>query len=437
MSYSFMNQRSLSLVSLLLLAASLPALLRAQETTGIEDERMQELAKHVDEQWIGPKNKATVGFRVLNSGGTVTFGNLGTVPAKFVPPASDGAVNRVYDDGYVLADRPRTDEVDSNGNQTSTPGGRYPIYANITNTDGTITKVQIGEGLGYEAGLSREWKLYSQYQLDARPGYVALTNYSTTSEGGSFSEESDMAAGVEMEYTRVFGRISRRIQWGVTTGITLNSISSKASGAVTSTLNSHTDYYGIHGTLGTVPVTGLGGPSGAPYYPPGATDPITPSGLETTVPLNQTPDSASTDNSVAGGATVNGRWDVKGAYFMMKLGPSLRIQFSDHWEMTASAGFAGAYAGTTYTVVETFSVATLPTALSAGVQDPQQSNETGFLTGYYADLTIEWAANERTGLFGGVTAQQLSSYEQKVGDRTALIDLGTAVGVRGGVSIKF
>lgn len=435
MSHFFMNKRSLPLASILLLA-SLPALLPAQETTGIEDERMQEIARRQDEEWIGPKNKTSVGFRVLNQGGTVSFGNLGTVPAKFVPPASEGAVNRVYDNGYVLADRPRVDEVDSSGNQTSTPGGRYPIYATVTNTDGTTTKVQVGEGLGYESGLSREWKLYTQAQLDARPGYVAYTNYSTTSEGGSFSEETGMVAGVELEYTRTFGRISRRIQWGLTTGITLNSINGQASGAVTSTLNSHTDYYAIDGgSLGTVPEGGLGGPSGAPYVVDGVI--ISPSGLETTIPLNQTPDANSTNNSVAGGATVNGRWTVKGAYFMMKVGPSIRAQFSDRWEMTASAGFAGAYAGTTYTAAETFTVASLPTSQTAGVPTPQQSSETAFLSGYYADLTIEWAANERTNLFGGLTAQQLSSYEQKVAERTALIDLGTAVGVRGGISIKF
>jgi len=240
---------------------------------------------------------------------------------------------------------------------------------------------------------------------------------------------------VEMEYSRNLGRITRRIQWGITTGLTLNSISSQTSGSVIATLNSHTDYYGIHGTLGEFPEGGHGGPTGVPYIVDGVI--VSPAGMETTVPVSQTPDAVSTDNSVAGGATVNGRWTVKGAYFMMKLGPSIRAQFNDRWEMTASAGFAGAYAGSTYTSAETFTVEGLPEGQLPGVQDILQSEETAFLTGYYADLTIEWAANDRTGLFGGVTAQQLSDYEQKLGDRTARIDLGTAVGIRGGITIKF
>lgn len=426
-----MNQRSLSFLSVLFLA-SVPVLLPAQETTGMEDERMQELAKYNEQEWAGPKNRANVGFRLLSSGGTISYGNLGGVPAKTVAPASEGAVDRVYDNGYVLADQPRAEEVDADGNQISTPGGRYPIYTTLS--DGT--KIQVGEGLGYEVGSSREWREYTQAQIDARPGYVAMTNYSTTSEGGHFSDETEMAAGVEMEYARNFGRLSRRIQWGLVTGITLNSISSQTSGSVTSTLNSHTDYYALHGTLpATFPVGGHGGPTGIPYIVDGVI--INDSGLETTVPVSQTPDGGSDDNAVAGGATVNGRWTVKGAYFMLKLGPSIRAQFNDRWEMTASAGFAGAYAGSTYTSAETFSVEGLPEGQIPGVQDVVQSEKTAFLTGYFADLTIEWAANDRTGIFGGVTAQQLSNYEQTLGERIARVDLGTAVGIRGGITIKF
>src|SRR5688572_5677270 len=239
-----MNQRSLSFLPVLFLAC-VPAVLWAQETTGIEDERMQELARYNEQEWSGPKNRANIGFRLLNSGGTISYGNLGSIPAKTVAPASDGAVDRVYDNGYVAADGPRGNEVDADGNQISIPGGRYPIY--LTSSDGT--KIQVGEGLGYEAGYSREWHEYTQAQLDARPGYVAMTNYSTTSEGGHFSDETEMAAGVEMEYARNLGRISRRIQWGFVTGLTLNSINSQSSGSVLATLNSRTDYYQIKGTL--------------------------------------------------------------------------------------------------------------------------------------------------------------------------------------------
>jgi len=40
-------------------------------------------------------------------------------------------------------------------------------------------------------------------------------------------------------------------------------------------------------------------------------------------------------------------------------------------------------------------------------------------------------------LFGGITAQKFDGYDQTVGARTARIDLGSTVGIRGGISVKF
>lgn len=67
----------------------------------------------------------------------------------------------------------------------------------------------------------------------------------------------------------------------------------------------------------------------------------------------------------------------------------------------------------------------------------EQNSESKFLPGYYADVNVEWRANQTTGLFGGVSVQQLGDYDQTVGGRTAKIDLGNAVGIRGGISIRF
>jgi hypothetical protein len=427
-----MTKRSLQVASLLLLA-TIPALLPAQETTGMEEERMKALTERnaEQEQWFGPRNKISVGFRFLTSGGRVDFGKLGTVPAKFIAPASEGATTRVYDNGYVDLDATRTDEIDSTGKQTSTPGGRYATF--VKNTDGT-TGEQNGDYVSYTPGQSRYWLETTEAQLTAKPGYVAMTTYSTTSEGGHFSDKPGASAGVELQFSRDLGRISRRIQWGFTTGIALNGINSKTAGEVTSTLNSQTDYYAI---IGGVNLTGgaVSAPSYTDYTNP-TSNTIYTGAKETTVPLADTPSSSDT-GTVAGGALVKGNWQVRGAYFMMKVGPSFRTQFNDRLELSGSAGFAGAYTGTTYTATETFTVDGLLASQTAGDQTPQSSSATKFLMGYYADLTLEWAANENTGLFGGITAQQLADYTQTVDARTAHIDLGSTVGVRGGISIKF
>lgn len=446
-----MTQRSLQVATLLLLASA-PTFLAAQET-GMEEERMKALqARQAEaEKWFGPRNKVSVGFRFLTSGGQVNFGNLGAVPAKFIAEASEGAVNRVYDDGAVLRDALRPMELDAAGNPLSSPGERFATYA--ANADGTRGE-QNGDYLSYTPGQTRSWEEGTEEQLTRRPGYVAFTAYSTTSEGGHFTDKPGASAGVELQFSRDLGRLSRRIQWGFTTGIALNGINAKTSGSVTSTLNARTDYYAV---------IGGGQLTGAPISAPSSTSYMNPdsgnfydASLETTTPLSQAPVDTETTHT-AGGATVDGRWQIRGAYFMVKVGPSFRTQFNDYLELSGSAGFAGAYVGTTYTATESFTVpgvldyskgssvinddgtvtTTYPVKTDVGVPDPQSSLATKFLTGYYADLTLEWSANETTGIFGGISAQQLKAYTQTVSDRTARIDLGSTVGIRGGVSIRF
>jgi hypothetical protein len=115
----------------------------------------------------------------------------------------------------------------------------------------------------------------------------------------------------------------------------------------------------------------------------------------------------------------------------------VRAQITSRLGVSASIGVAGAYAGSTYTAFESL---TLPTedAEVISTNDSLEQNKTAkFLSGYYADFNLEWAATERTGLFGGISAQQLGDYDQTLNGRTAHIDLGNSVGIRGGVSIRF
>ncbi len=78
----------------------------------------------------------------------------------------------------------------------------------------------------------------------------------------------------------------------------------------------------------------------------------------------------------------------------------------------------------------------MPDAASPITEDVS-SSDAKLLGGFYADVNVDWVATERTGLFAGVTMQQLGSYEQEVGGRTAKIDFGSAAGIRGGLSYKF
>lgn len=439
----------------------------AQEISAKEEERLRALQKS-GEEWYAQKNKVTVGVRLLNSGGRVDFRNLGSVAAKTVADITKSNVTRVYDTGTVTADGLRAEERDSNGNQTTTPGGRYQTIGtftvNDTDADGNVigsheVTAVTGDFVSYTPGFTRYWSVETPGQLQV-PGFVPFTNYSTQSEGGQFRKKQGTTMGVELQYARELGRLSRHIRWGLNTGVVLNSINSKTAGSVTSTLLAHTDYYEAAGSL----PTGVTGQFSTPTYGPLYDDAgklLSESGYETTVPIrDHALPSDSTDDVQPGGATVKGRWQVKGAYLMFKVGPSVSAQLTENLALSGSAGFAGAYAGTTFTATESFTVAGLydysavpttetdadgntvsiyPLSEKVGVPDPQSNTRAKFLAGYYADLTLEWAANDTTSLFGGFTAQKLGAYSQRLPltGQLAHIDLGSAVGLRGGISIKF
>jgi hypothetical protein len=469
MPFRFMTLRfSLRKLATTTVLLAMPAMLLAQEMSSSEEERLQRLMSDAALFYV-PNNRVSIGFRKLSSGGKVTFGNLGNVPFEItVPAASEGEVARTYNNGYVAKDALRTDESevikDDDGNvietiQKSTPGGRYATYTTSyrirrdANGDPVLDEngeqlydeftVQTGESLAYTPGQTRVWAYGSASQVTADGTHIAMSTYQATPNGHGFIKDADSSSGVEFQYVRTLSKPTARLQWGVLTGIALNGINSKNAGSVLATLHTRTDYYSLLGK--TAPTAPYAGPSFENYYDPATGELIThpdtganmsENTLENTVPIATTPD-GHTETTTPDGVEVQGVWQVKGAYFMVRLGPSVRTNLTTRLGLNASLGVAGAYAGTTYSVSERFVVPGLTDTYVGNSSGIAESRATKFLSGYYADLNLEWAANERTGLFTGVTAQKFEAYDQEVGGRTARIDLGSTVGIRGGVSIRF
>ncbi len=440
MSFYNMTLRSLQTATLFALIA-LPVFLSAQGLSANEEERLEALARSASEIYT-PQTNVTVGFRVLTSGAKVHFGKLGSVPlSRDIAAASAGAVKRAYDNGTVNVDMVRDDETATN--TINLGGGRYQTSINGTDAgpdavlgtaDDITTNTVIGNLLSYAAGLTRDWSFGSMAQTTLKPGYIAFSTYSASTDGGFRDAKQGVNAGVEIQYSRKLGKISKRTEWSITTGIALNDINSKVGGNVLSTLHTFTDFYSLNGLPApeASAASPYVAPSMGPYTNP-AGDLVT-LGYETTTPISNAPvGSLSTSSTLVGGTAVSGNWQVKGAYFMVKVGPSLRTQLSERFGLTAGLGLAGAYAGTNYSAIESFIVPEVGTTIST----TEVSTASKFVSGFYADLNLEWLANDRTGLFGGITAQKFGGYDQSVAGRTARIDLGSTVGLRGGISVKF
>jgi hypothetical protein len=419
-----MNLRSVLPVALLA-SFVLPA--AAQST----DEEQVQYTLPTDE-WYVPKSTLSFGVRLMSSGANVKFGNLGVINPYVNGPLENG--DRAYADGFVRKDQPRLNETDVPTTPTDpdTTAGSYTIYRadvgggryeirtrtrQTTDEGGGIVEAVSSNNLAYNEPNSRVWQAASESQIVG--GRVQMSNYTTTTLGNSIEKDEGMNAGIEMSLARALGKFGQRIEWGVTAGIALNTMNAKTGGTVRSSLFKRSDFYTIVGTLPT-------GSWGGPTYDN--------NGNETTAPVVYEP--AEEGAPVAmGEIDVHGNWQVKGAYFMVRVGPSIRTQVTDTIGLNASIGVAGAYSGSRYSVMEQIEVA-LPDGPMT-ISDERWDADSKLLAGFYADVNVEWAATERTGLFAGVSMQQFGTYEMSVAGRTATIDLGNAIGLRGGISVRF
>lgn len=110
----------------------------------------------------------------------------------------------------------------------------------------------------------------------------------------------------------------------------------------------------------------------------------------------------------------------------------VRIPIGERFAVTASAGYAGAYLGTTYKVKETLNI-------SETLSIPFEGEETysKLLHGAYGEVNAEWWLTQRTGFFLGVTFEKLGKYEQTLAGRTADVDIGGNGGFRFGLTTRF
>ncbi len=367
----------------------------------------------------------TAGLRARSAGADVKFGKLGVVsPIRTLAPIDEVVTARNYDDAYMNVDVPRAIEKDADGNVLTTPGGRYQTYALDDEGNPFVT----GDFLSYTPGLTRQWG-YARDSQVTEDGRIAMNAYSASSEGATAEAEGGAVGGAELGLARLMGQITPRVSWGLGGTIAVTDINNKASGHIVSTLHTVTDYYSLNGQ--TAPSAPYNGPSFINLVDAEG-NLIAVNSLETTVPISDTPESR-TETSTPGGAVVDGFWQIKGAYYLMRVGPHVRAHLGNNFAVFASAGVTGAFIGTKYRASE-FLVTDLEGANIGGFG---QSEEDRFMSGFYAEVLGEYWISPRTGLYAGATYESLGEFDQTLGGRTATIDMGKGVGFRLGVITRF
>lgn len=361
--------------------------------------------------------------RLGSADSAVSFGGLGTIdPATFIPGAdqTDFPV-RLYDDGRVVLDELRANEVDDNGNQTSTPGGRYTVR----DDDGDL----VGDYLSYTPGQTRSWSFGRDEQV--QNGAIAMNQYSTQSTGAGFSAVGESSGlGFEMAVSRRILRLGEKMELGFSGAIGLSDFNASTSQRFSADLITMTDLYEIYGNVPT-----------PPYDAPQVdvlTDPdtgtIVPGGqLEVTVPLQQiTPNR--TFDLAPNGAAIDGSWSIDGAYYSIRLGPELRGHLTERIAFTLGAGVLGAFVGSDFSATEALDL-DFPTTTRIQFQNTDSITE--LLVGYYAEASIEYWITQRTGFFLGAVIESMDDFVQNFAGRTATVTLSDATLVRFGIIHRF
>jgi hypothetical protein len=229
------------------------------------------------------------------------------------------------------------------------------------------------------------------------------------------------------------GKVLKRFDWSIVAAVGVNDIAASLNDTVAARLTTVTDTYNLFGRL----------PPAAPYSAPSSVtttvtnaDGTTSSDTaDTTTLLGNRPIDRTTSSTVDS-TSVRNRWKLKGAYYTVRVGPSVSFQILTRLKVTMSAGLAGVYAGSTYSVTEAFQPET-GAELSSSLDDETAK----FLAGFYADATLQFDATERTGFYVGAVYQATGSYDQTISTANANyvtnVDLNSLNGFRAGLTYRF
>lgn len=373
------------------------------------------------------KYTLSIGIRSLG-GVKSSFSGRGLVSSAQPPgDLTTPGLARLYHDGNVLPDT-------------------NPYSFSITNADGSTDTYTAKPT---PAGFTNTWTY-----LDARQqrddGNIDFHSYTADiSDGGLHQKNPDTGYGMEVTVARDMGKIGRKMEWKLLFGASLTDISSHTSDTLMANGTRTTDTYMPN--LGDQ--TGL--PTTLPYTAPSFKqvaqvdadgNPILDGTgsqvfkyVETTVYVTDHPIQRTVEQFQG---VVSNRWDLKGAYFTFRLGPSLSYQFNSRLRLVVSAGAALVFAGTEYNVVQTF----VPD-ISDPIVSTADSDEVKFLPGYFVDASLQFDVTERAGFYAGVTYQDTGSYSQtadlndkftgSTASYKALVDMSSLSGFRMGMTFRF
>ena len=378
----------------------------------------------LDEYIYVPKSTLSLGTRLFLNGPKATYGGQGAIPSGIgdLAPPNVPNVSRTYADGTVGVDT-RTIPVNTGIGETEqqpiAPDGRTNTWSYVNNS-----QVQPNGDINFH--------IYS--------GEVTDT--------GTHDDSATPSVGLELIYDRDMGNLGKHLKWSFTAGFSIADIHSSTYANVATTLTTLTDTYDLFGQVpppapfaspGAVGQTALNS-SGQPVGGPGSS--TTQEATETILlgnrPIQNLPGTNNGETVLPSDIFSTNRYFIEGAYYTLRVGPTLIMPISQHIKLTLSAGPALIYAGSEYNVLEDLAYATGEPALT----QLYQKENTKLMPGYYVDMNLRYDLTETAGFYLGGIYQGAGSYTQSMssGSNTAYtthVDFESEEGVKGGITVRF
>ena len=397
---------------------------RAQEERGAPPTEIPDFS-NLDEFTYETKSTVTLGFRHL-SGAKTSFSGRGKVAGVEDPgPVTGANLARDYHNGKIQPDARTTSRLDSSGNLATDPDTGKQVFDPIA-----------------PDGKTNTWS-YSDARQLTPDGFVAFSTYSADIiDTDTRKIAAASTNGMELVVMRDMGKLfGTGLAWNLTAGMSVNDISSQRSDKVRATLTTLTDMYSLFGQ--TPPAAPYGSPSSTtvPMLDAAGNPAVDDAGVAKTVSTDAT---VLIGNQPAGRniltttdtTSVSNHWKLKGAYFTFRAGPTVWVPITSRFRASFSLGLALVYAGTNYTVTESFTP-----EIGSEITETNSSAASKFLPGYYADATLQFDLTERAGFYAGAIFQSAGSYDQELVSDNAhystKVDLANQNGLRAGMTIRF
>jgi len=265
------------------------------------------------------------------------------------------------------------------------------------------------DNTGNAGGLTSFWGYNNAGQVQG--GNLVLSSSSSAGGGSSTDNDSKLQHGVELTYNYQIGAFDWGA-WGLEGAFGWMPVNIKDSRAASSTVSIQQDTYPGNGIVFPVP------PFAGTVAGPG--------------PLLGSSPNSSTIITVPGGLLTTGQREIDASVFAFKLGPYLDYNLSEHVVLTLSGGLALAIVDSEFTFTEVNTIAGVGTQAFSG-----RNRTADLLVGGYVGARVAWWLTDNVSVFGGLSYQNIGSFNQSASGRNAKLDLGGTVLVNAGVGFSF